>query len=466
MTILSVIGLAALAFLAAAFGLLAGPGRAELVLLLPLAMACIALLGVRFPGWTPAVLVLIGALVPYHVSFVGKTPFGVVSVLGAVGALLFAIVLATHRTRISRLRRSPEVLGLLGWIGILAASSLMAGNLKVTLDRTRLVAVAMVGAYLAGRVIARVDSLALSRVVFVVGIVSVLAILEQFTGLSPYDWVPATGFPLEPTGEATRFGLLRVRLGFYHGSVLGTLFAVCIGLIVVRARLTARHTGPWIWLTTVVALFFTLTSQAWLAATAALLVLSLGLRRARGALVVATLIGTVVISSGAVPALSSLVEVRLRPTGSYQDQTDYRLALLPAAIEFANTGPLLGAGPGTFNSLGLTALINNETTLLIDDNTYTAILVEAGYPGLLAFVLALVLVAVRLARRAERWQAWTGLAALAAWMVMGLSVDLLASDQVLMLVWLIFGLLAGYPGRAKPAAEVTTAATTRLGVRA
>lgn len=442
-----------LAYRSARTGMLDPRGKLELVVAASVFAGGLIVVVRQRPGLVPALILLLSALIPYQVSVVGKTPFGVVSAIGAIGAVALPLVLLVHLPRHGPLRFTPDIRLLGLWALVTLASALGSHDHRLTLNQARVVIVAIVVAYVVGRFIASLDPRALAWIVPTVAFIAVLAIAEEVLGFSLYDLVPTTGFPLEAPPAAVRDGLLRVRLGYYHGSALGTILVVALPLCLVRRRL-ARRNGTQIVVVVVLALFCTFTFQAWVAGTAAAAVVALGLTRVRIGLVLAAILASLVVSSGVVTPLNTLIDSRIHPTGSAADEKDYRLQLLPAAVKYADSGPLLGAGPGMFNKLGIIGHVRNAPVYLVDDNTYTAMLVETGYPGLALFLVALVAVGLRFARLPRGWRRWTGLGALAGWIVMSMSVDLLAGDQVLLPCWLILGMLSYSPPEASSVDEV------------
>jgi O-antigen ligase len=214
---------------------------------------------------------------------------------------------------------------------------------------------------------------------------------------------------------------------------------------VVLHRAASRRALRWVPPALLVALVLTLTFQAWVAALVALTVLGFGLQKVRFSVLALALAGGLVVMSGALPAVNQLIENRIHPTGSAADEYAFRAQLWPAAERYASHAPLLGAGPGQFNQLGITGTVRNQTVRLVDDNTFTAKLVETGYPGLLLLVVGLVLIARRMLLNRDRGRAWAGLGALLAWVVMASSVEVFAGDQVLLPCWLMLGMLSHSP---------------------
>jgi len=432
----------ALVYAVSAGGLVSSGRRLELLVAAVVVVGGCVWAAVVRPGWVPAILLLLASLTPYHLSFVGKTPFGVVTVTGALGTATIGVLLLRHGPGRLHVLRGPEVAALAAWVAVLTASALLGGDLRDGVNQVRLIAVAMPLAYVAGRLVADLDPRATRRVAAVAGVVAVLAILEQLTRFSLYDVVPSAGFPLEPPNRAVRSGLVRVRLGYYHGSTLGTVLAVAAPLVVLAVRRRGGAALRWVVPALLVALLFTVTFQVWVASAVALAILGVGLKRLRVSLVALVLATGVVVAAGAVPAVNELIDNRLNPTGSHADEYAYRAQLWPAAFRRAADGPLLGEGPGQFNQLGITGTVRNVPVRLVDDNTFTTSLVETGYPGVLALLLALGLVARRMLANPSREHAWAGLGALAAWMVMALSVEVLAGDQALLPCWLLLGMLS------------------------
>jgi hypothetical protein len=434
----------------AATGAFASPGVLEVVAAAVGVTAVVTLAAFRHPGWIPAALVFVVSLVPYQVSFVGKTPFGVVTATGALGFLAFAALLSFHARGRRELFQGAEVVAMAVWVGLLVASAALGPEPRQSLNAARLIAVAVPMAYLVGRLVAALDPLAARRVVIVIGALAALAVLEELTRFTVYDLVPLEGFPLTPPPAVVRSGLERVRLGYYHGSTLGTVLAVGATLVVAHRFERSRRTPPWIVPTLLVALAFTVTFQVWVASFLALAILGLGLRRVRLGLAATALAAGLVIMTGAVPALNQLIENRIHPTGSHADEYAYRAQLWPASYRYATQGPLLGGGTGLFNQLGITGTVRNATVRLVDDNAFTAKLVETGFPGVLAFAATLVLVGRRMLRNRGTWRGWAGLGALVAWTLMAFSVDTLAGDQALLPCWLLLGMLSYSPEPETP----------------
>lgn len=427
-----------------AAGELGTTSRVELLVAGVLGMGLIVVLAVRFPGWLPAVVIVIVSLVPYQVSFVGKTPFGVVSLAGAVGLVAVVALFLAHGRAASGHLRGPEITAMMAWSALLFLSAALSADPKLSLNAARTIVVAMPLAYLAGRLIAHLDSRALGRIAVVAGGLSALAVLEEVTSFTPYSLVPSTGFPLDSPPEAVRGGLERVRLGYYHGSTLGTVLAVLLAVVVLHPRLGVRQ-RRWLLPLLAAGLFCTVTFQVWVAALIALLLLGIGLQRLRLGLAAVALVGGVVVGSGAIAPLNQLIENRIHPTGSSSDEYSFRLQLWPASVREADAGPVLGQGTGMFNLVEVTGTVRGQTVRLVDDNTFTSKLVETGWVGLFAMLGVLWLVALRMWHHTERWRAWAGLAALAAWFVMAMSVELLAGDQALLPAWLVLGMLSYRP---------------------
>lgn len=434
-----------IAFDLAADGVLTVPGRLELLVVGVLGATAVTWLATSRPGWLPAVLIGVVSVIPYQVSFVGKTPLGVVTATGALGLVAFSALLFRHARGRRDVLRGADVAALAVWVAILVASSLLSSDPRLSLNATRMILVALPMAYLAGRLIAALDPVALHRVVVVVGLLSCLAILEELTRFTVYDLVPREGFPLTPPDAVIRNGLERVRLGYYHGSTLGTVLAVAVALVLAHRLSRPRRSPVWTLPVLLVAVLFTVTFQVWAATLLALVVLGVGLKRVRLGLAAIALAAGVVVATGAVPALNQLIEDRVHPTGSHADEYAYRAQLWPASIRHASNGPLLGEGTGTFNLVGITGTVRNVTVPLINDNSFTSKLVETGYPGLAAFVLSIVLVGRRMLANRDRWRAFAGLGGLVAWTLMAFSVDALAGDQALLPSWLILGLLSYSP---------------------
>jgi hypothetical protein len=420
--------------LLAAFG-----GAVGLVALMVCAM--------RFPGWIPAVLLAAAALVPYQVSVVGKTPFGVVSAVGVLSTVALLALFVSHLRGRSRLvLHGPETRAMALWSALLVLAAMTSDDPRLSLNIARTIIVGLPLAYLAGRLIRQVDPDAPRRVVMVVTLLAALATVEEVSSFTPYAYFPQEGFPLVPPPPAIRDGLERVRLGFYHGSTLGTVLAVALPLVVLHTKLGMRR-RPWMLAVVVLGIFCTITFQVWVAALVVAALLGLGLRYLRLSLALGIVAGALVIGSGAVSPLNQLIENRLHPTGSHADEYAFRLQLWPAAVEAASDGPLLGEGPGMFNQLGLTGTVRGTTVLLVNDNTFASKIVETGYLGTFVLCLVLALVIRRMWQHGESWRRWAGLAAVAAWCTMAMSVELLVSDQALLPTWMIIGMLSVDPGR-------------------
>jgi hypothetical protein len=427
------------------------------------------LLAMHRPALMPAALLVFASLVPFPLSFTGKTPFGVVSATGAVATVAFAAFLYRRLGEVPI--GNAEVVAGLVWVIVLLLSSVLSStqsdDLRFTLNRTRMIAVGVLGAYLVGMLVARHAPRTLDYLIPAVGVIAALAIAERLFGLSPYHWLKTSGYPLGEPPAATRFEETRVRLGYFHASTLGTVLAACVGIVVAKTRGRISRGARVVLVLLVLAIYCTLTFQAWVATSVAVIILAVGLPRVRLLALAAGAAFAVVIATGVVGPVNDLViHGRLQAQGSDQSEVDYRLALVPASLHRSVHAPLLGSGPGTFNRVEVRAVIDNQLVQLVDDNTYTAALVETGYPGMLALVVFLALVARRLRRQTEPWRRWAGLSALAAWVTMGMSVDVLFGDQALVPVWLVIGALAGGAATTTATETVDEQSSALVGVPA
>jgi len=403
---------------------------------------------VRRPAFLPLGIVAVAGLVPYSVSFVGKSPFSIISAMGAM-AMLSALVLLEIRDREHDPVPIVDVIVKLQlvWLGLALASTALSGHFfRQAANTTRQWVFAMPIMYLTGKLIARRYPRALRLALWMVVVFSGLAFAERFAGFSPYHFIPrGNHFPLVDPGPSFRAGTLRVRLGFYHASDFSRMLTVAFPLLLAeRAR-----SSPPRWLTVGAftvpgAILLTLTFQAWAGTLAALGVLLAVARRVRRSVVVgAVLVGVVGFVVGFGASIPSLVQARLQPTGSNLDERQFRLALIPAAEKYAATHAVVGAGPGTFNFLGLQAPLNGQKKPLVDDSTFAAQLVEVGYPGAIAFIVMLVGSCVVFWRRRQRGYYAVALAGLVAWVIIASAIDALADDQSLAVVWLLIGLAVG-----------------------
>ena len=401
---------------------------------------------VRWFVAVPAVVLLLAALIPYPVSFVGKTPFGVVTAVGALAILLAVAVLILHEAKSLRgpgMEAGSKVLLVwIAWVWLAAATSF---DPKLSLNDARQLLFGLPFAYLGGRFLGWNRPLALRLCYLAVIGIAVMAIVQFATGFDPIKLVPSGAhFPLSDPGESYRNGLVRVRVGFYHASDLGRLLATALPLLVLAAA--RRGARMWIRVGTglvVIAIILTFTFSVWVAAAVSLLVLAAaGASRGRAASLALGVLAVVLVVGLAGPA-SQLVEARLHPTGSALAEEELRLALVPASIDYANTHRLLGAGPGTFVVLRIIYPINGVGTLLVDDDTFTTELVEVGYPGAILFVLGLAALGLGWWRKRRTPLYSAALASLVAFVICSATVDSLARDAPLVAVWLLLGVATG-----------------------
>lgn len=424
------------------------------VLILPLAAAGLAVWRflARRPEYLPVAIIGVAGLVPYPVSVVGKSPFSIVSAVGAMTAMAALVVVEIRDQQPDPAPLVDVVVRLqLAWLGIAVVSTLFSGHFfRQSANTTRQWLFAIPGMYMVGKVVGRRHPQAMRWALGVVVGLSVLAGAERFGGFSPYHWLPRhNSFPLRDPGPAFRNSSLRVRLAFYHASNLSRVLTVAFPLVLSER---ARREGSKRWLTLgiaslPIAILLTLTFQAWAGTLAALSVLLLIGRRVRRTLVVGlVLVAVTGVALGFGAAVPSLVQARLQPTGANLDERQFRLALIPAAEHYAASHAVLGAGPGTFNFLGLQAPLNGQQKPLVDDSTFAAELVEVGYPGAIAFVVMLIGAGVLFWRRRHRGYYPALLAGLIAWGIIASAIDALAEDQSLAVVWLLFGLAVGASG--------------------
>jgi hypothetical protein len=401
---------------------------------------------VRWYVVAPAVVLLLTALVPYPVSFVGKTPFGVVTAAGALAILLAVAVLILREAR--SLRGPGMEVGatiLLVWIAWVCLAAATSFDPKLSLNDARQLLFGLPVAYLIGRFIGWNRPLALRFCYLAVIGIAVMAIVQFATGFDPIKLVSSGAhFALSDPGESYRNGILRVRVGYYHASDLGRVLASALPLLVLAAA--RRGARMWIRIGTglvLVALVLTFTFSVWVAAAISLLVLAAaGASRGRAAGFALAVLAVVLVVGLAGPA-SQLVESRVHPTGSALAEQDLRLALIPASIDYANTHRLLGAGPGTFTILMVFYPINGVETLLVDDNAFTTELIEVGYPGAILFVLGLAALGLAWWRRRRAPLYSASLASLVAFVISSATVDSLARDAPLIAVWLLLGVATG-----------------------
>jgi len=428
--------------------------HSHLVTVIPLAAAGLAVWRIlaRHPAFLPVAIVGVAGLVPYPVSIVGKSPFSIVSAVGAA-AVVSGLLLVEIKDRdpdgvplVDRVVRLQ-----LAWLGLALVSTLFSGHFfRQAANTTRQWLLAVPVMYMTGRVIARRYPKALQWALGMVVALSVLAFAERFLGFSPYRWLPGhANFPLKDPGPAYRGSSLRVRLGFYHASNLSRVLTVAFPLLL-ATRIRSPHPSRW---TTVGvlsipgAILLTLTFQAWAGTLAALGVLLAVGRGVRRPLVIGlVLVGVLGFALGFGGAVPSLVHARLQPSGANLDERRFRLALIPAAERYAATHAVIGAGPGTFNFLGLQGSLNGEPKPLVDDSTFAAELVEVGYPGAVAFIVMLVGAGVLFWQRRHRGYYPAVLAGLVAWAIIASAIDALAEDQSLAVVWLLIGLGVGASG--------------------
>ena len=392
-----------------------------------------------------AAFVLACAFIPYPVSFVGKSPFGIVTAVGLFGVALIAYIFlqrnhdgldgSLHRMAYSHVLFSV----------VIATSALLSHeSFRGTSNAARTQIVAIVGCFWVGRFFATREEGALSTAMVACGVIGAAAAVEQVFRVDVASTIlPAQlHFPLVDPGPSFRYGLVRSRLGFYHASELGRLLVVAFALVIGS---TARGSNRRLWLGVAMTagLIATLTFQAWAAAAIAILVLVAVLPGARVRLAVGLAATLAVASFGIFPPATRLIEGRIDPSGS--DLAEYRLraALVPVSVDRAVHGPFFGSGPGTFNLQNLTAVIEGKRTVLVGDSTYATLLVETGAPGLIAFLALAGAALAYFYERRHQPVAGAAFGGLVGWLFIGLAVDLLASDQALAAVWLLIGLAAG-----------------------
>jgi hypothetical protein len=439
----------------------AGIGPIAVGLLLAIAAIWAA---VRWHVAAPAVVLLLTALVPYPVSFVGKTPFGVVTAAGALAILLAIGVLILREAR--SLRGPGMEVGatiLLAWVAWVWLAAANSFDPKLSLNDARQLLFGFPVAYVVGRFIGWNRPLALRLCYMAVIAIAVMGIVQFATGFDPIKLIGSgTHFALTDPGEAYRNGLLRVRVGYYHASDLGRVLATALPLLVLAAA--RRGSQLWIRIGTglvLVALILTFTFSVWVAAGIALLVLAAaGASRGRAAGLALGVLAVVLVVGLAGPA-SQLVEARLHPTGSALAEQDLRLALIPASIDYANTHKLLGAGPGTFTILTIIFPINGVETLLVDDNAFTTELIEVGYPGATLLVVGLAALGLAWWRRRRTPLYAASLASLVAFVICTATVDSLARDAPLLTVWLLLGVTSGAAEAQRRLDQVTAEASQK-----
>lgn len=404
---------------------------------------------IRWSSFAPAIVLLLCAIVPYPVSFVGKTPFGVVTAAGAIAVLLAVTALILREAGLMAkgppLETGVKILFVWSvWLGVSAASSF---DPKLSLNDARQILFALPVAYVVGRIFGWNRPLALRFCYAAVILISILGIVQAATGFDPIKLLPASlasHFPLVDPGEAYRNGLVRVRVGFYHASDLGRVLAVSLPLLVVAA--VQRGARPWLRIGTglvVVAVVLTFTFSVWFAAAVGLLVFAAASQtRGRGAAIGLTVLGLVVVV-GAIGPASQLIEARLHPTGSSLAEQELRLALIPASVDYANAHKPLGSGPGTFVVSTINYPINGTETPLIDDDTFTTELIEVGYPGAILFVVGMIVLGLGWWRKRSAPLYAASIGGLAAFIVCSATVDSLARDAPLLFVFLILGVATG-----------------------
>ncbi|MFZ0665648.1 MAG: hypothetical protein WAM97_07820, partial [Acidimicrobiales bacterium] len=254
----------------------------------------------RWATLAPAVVLFACAVIPYPVSFVGKTPFGVVTAAGAL-AVLLAITAFLLRESGVMLKGPPLETGvkvLLVWIVWIAISAAASFDPKLALNDARQLLFAFPLAYVVGRFFGWNRPMALKFCYGAIIGVAVLAIIQAATGFDPIKLIPtgAQGhFPLVDPGDSYRNGLVRVRVGFYHASDLGRVLAVALPLLLVAA--VQKGAKLWLRIGTVLvvaAILLTLTFSAWFAAVVALLLFAAASRtRGRAAVLGLTLLAIV-----------------------------------------------------------------------------------------------------------------------------------------------------------------------------
>ena len=428
--------------------------HSHLVAVIPLVGAGVALwrLLAHRPAYLPVALVAIAGLVPYSVSIVGKSPFSIVSAMGGAAALSGVLLMEIKGREADGVPLVDRVVKLqLAWLGVALISTLFSGhNFRQAANTTRQWLFAVPVMYMTGRLIARRFPKAMQRALGMVVVLSALAFAERFLGFSPYRLLPGHhSFPLQDPGRAFRGSSLRVRLGFYHASNLSRVLTVAFPLVL-ATRIKSPHPSRWTTagvFTIPGAILLTLTFQAWAGTLAALGILLAVARGVRRPLVIGlVVVGALGFALGFGAAVPALVSARLRPSGANLDERQFRLALIPAAEHYAATHAVMGAGPGTFNFLGLQGTLNGEPKPLVDDSTFAAELVEVGYPGLIAFVVMLGGAAVLFWERRGRGYYPAVLAGLVAWTIIASAIDALAEDQSLAIAWLLIGLGVGASG--------------------
>lgn len=441
----------------------AGIGSISIGLLLAVVAVALA---VRWSAVTPAAALFLAAAVPYPVSFVGKTPFGIVTAAGAIAIMVAISALIIHESSSARgptVEAGIKVLLLwIVWAGISAAASFAP---KVAINDARQLLFALPLAYLAGRMFGRFRPVALKYCLFTITAVAVLAIVQAATGFDPIHLIPAgtlSHFPLTDPGESYRAGLVRVRVGFYHASDLGRVLGMSLPVFLVFA--TRRGAKPWIRIATAlvtIATILTFTFSVWLAAAIGLLVLVATLRtRGRGTALAATVL-VVAIVAGVGGPVSQLVESRIHPSGSSLAEENLRLALIPASIDYADSHKLLGSGPGTFTIQLILYPINGIETPLVDDNTFTTELVEVGYPGAALFIIGLCVLGYAWWRRRRIPLYAAAFASLVVFVACSCTIDSLARDAPLFAGWLLLGVVTGAADN-EPSFDLTSAVSEGL----
>jgi O-antigen ligase len=269
-------------------------------------------------------------------------------------------------------------------------------------------------------------------------------------------------FPLIDPGESFRNGLVRVRVGYYHASDLGRVLAVALPFLLVAA--TRKRPSTWLRVGTalvVIAVILTWTFTVWLAIGVSLVVFAAAsTARGRGAVAGFTLLAVVLVIAVGGP-VNQLVESRVHPTGSSLSEAQYRLALVPASIQYADSHSLLGSGPGTFNLDRIGYPIDGVETLLVDDNTFTTELVEVGYPGAVLFALALAAFSVAWWKRRRSPLYAAALASLVAFVLCSATIDSLARDAPLLAVAVLFGVATGAAESDPDLTQISAAGSVR-----
>lgn len=409
----------------------------------------------RWLSAAPALIVLATAVAPYPVSFVGKTPFGVVTVAGALAFSLVVVVAYLSDSSGRTLPPEPGLRILLVWVAWSVVSAAASSFPKVALNEARQVLFALPLAYLAGRAIAARRPLVLRWCLMSVTAIAAFAVVQAVTGFAPVHLIGHHHFPLVDPGESYRYGRVRVRVGYYHASDLGRVLAVALPFMVVDGLRKEAEVWARVGLVlVVVALALTVTFTDWVAAAVGLGILVIASPVTRQRAVVAGAAILVALALGAGGSVTHLASSRLHPNGSALAEQNLRLALVPAAIGYADSHRLTGSGPGTFNQVHLVRPLGGHYTVLVDDSTFATRLIEEGYPGLVLFSVGLLALGVGFWKRRHLPYGPAVLAGFAAWVVAAVTVDALVRDAPLLATWLLLGTGAGAGMARRPAARL------------